>query len=363
MPPPPPYGSSSTVRWRSCAKSRRSRTATSSRPFSIARPTSEVAQEGLEQLGKDGQDLDAHASISPSGRRQSIARAAQVDARPGSSRRTAAAPAARPRAPRPRASRRRPSTISTTAPRSPRALVDRQRQPTSSNCVVRARRRRRHLPSGRPRARAPRSASAASRSAIPSKAITSSRCGVRARPRAHADRGAAPPSAPSHGARRRRAKRPGNVGQRLDQRPRPARRAAAGSGRPRSVREVRRAGRQSSRSSSSSSRPSRSPRTRRARAGRRPSGRGVRSPCRDRSRRPRLAARRRSLGRRPPRASSAHGVRLVDQQADDRDAGRRPRCSVGLSASAGGAGDELLDGVATAARRSSPSSRRAPCRS
>ena len=59
MPAPPPYGVSSTVRWRSWVQSRRSWTCTSSRPLSCALPGSE-SPSGARYSGKIEIDVDAH---------------------------------------------------------------------------------------------------------------------------------------------------------------------------------------------------------------------------------------------------------------------------------------------------------------
>ena len=60
MPGPPPYGVSSTVRWRSCVKSRGLTVSTVIVPASRARPTTPAVSDGLDQLGQDRDDGELH---------------------------------------------------------------------------------------------------------------------------------------------------------------------------------------------------------------------------------------------------------------------------------------------------------------
>ena len=68
IPAPPPYGVSSTLRWRSVVCSRGSCTRTSSRPCARARPSSDASSGPAKYSGKIVNDVDAHATCRRSGR-------------------------------------------------------------------------------------------------------------------------------------------------------------------------------------------------------------------------------------------------------------------------------------------------------
>src|SRR5947209_5758537 len=68
IPGPPPYGTSSTTRWRSVVKSRKSRTLTSSVPRSIARPSTPAASGSSIMAGKIVTMSKVIAAASRSGR-------------------------------------------------------------------------------------------------------------------------------------------------------------------------------------------------------------------------------------------------------------------------------------------------------